>query len=137
MPLRGYGLLVGKVVGSRPPRDNTPHWVLFVQPGDPKHPHYRVGVNFQKTQPGDELQSQYQIVKFSGRGAAGQLIKSIRKLGVPDAFVTADSTPDLPRLDFVRGGFLDPAEFIDLKPGDKKLFKAFLTSPEGCNGSRQ
>lgn len=125
MPLRGYGLLIGKVVGSRPPRGNEPHWALFVQPGDPKHPHYRVGVNFQKTQRGDEIQSQYQIVKFSGRGAAGTLIGAIRALGIPDAFLTADSTPGLPRLDFVRGGILNARKFIDLKAGDTRLMKAF------------
>ncbi len=49
MALDGYGLLIGKIAASRPKRPGTPHWLLMMQPGDPKHPPYRVAVNLQDT----------------------------------------------------------------------------------------
>ena len=80
MALNGYGLLIGKIVASRPQRPGSPHWLLMVQPGDMDHPPYRVAVNLQMTERGKAPELQYQIVDFrSRRTAAGDaLIKELR-----------------------------------------------------------
>jgi uncharacterized protein YukJ len=125
MPLQGYGLLIGRVTGARPPRKGSAHWVLFVQPGDPKHPSYRVAVNFQNTHHRGPSEAQYQIVNFSGRGPGAALMREIRALGEPKNFLAADSRSDIPRLDFVRDEILNLNKFKDLRVGDTTLEKSF------------
>jgi uncharacterized protein YukJ len=114
MPLPGYGLLIGRITASRPPRRNTPHWLLMVQPGDPRHPAYRVAVNLQPTARGQPAALQYQTVPIgSARTRIGDaLIKELASLGPTSAFLPADSNPTLPRLDFVRGSLIDPHKFV-------------------------
>ena len=127
MGLHGYGLLIGKIVGSRPQRQNSPHWLLMVQPGKADHPSYRVAVNLQETAHGHHPQAQYQIVNFSGRSAraASSLIQKLRSRGMTPSFLTADSDPAIPSLDFVRGGFLDPNRFVDVPAGASPLRSRF------------
>ncbi len=130
MALPGYGLLIGKIVGSREKRPGTPHWLLMVQPGDPQHPPYRVAVNLQdSTDRNKPAELQYQIVTFGGKARSAQagnaFVEKLNKLALTDNFITADSEHSLLRLDFVRGGVIDPAKFKDLPTGDKSLQKAF------------
>ncbi len=129
MPLFGYGLLIGKIVGSRPQRHGYPHWLLMVQSSDPKHPPYRVAVNLQSAQRGKSPDIQYQIVNFSRRatreGAA--LIDTLQRQGKRGmrSFTLADSNRAVPRLDFVRGGIIDPNKFLDLPAGSDPLHDKF------------
>jgi hypothetical protein len=71
MGLHGYGLLIGKVVASRPQRPGKPHWLLMVQPGNSEYPAYRVAVNLQPRERGQPPELQYQIVQFDGRSSHG------------------------------------------------------------------
>jgi uncharacterized protein YukJ len=130
MALLTYGLLIGKIAGSRPKRPGNPHWLLMVQPGNPEHPAYRVAVNLQSTEKGATPELQYQIVNFGRRGkpAGDTLIKKLEGLGMTREFVSAASEPAVPRLDFVRGGFIDPRKFADLRPGSKALEGEFKTT---------
>jgi len=127
MILNAYGLLIGKIIGSRPKRPGSPHWLLMVQPGNPEHPPYRVAVNLQSTAKGKIPELQYQMVNFGRRGspAADRLIQQLTALGATSGFLQAASEPSAPRLDFVRGGFLNPKKFADLPPGSKALEDAF------------
>lgn len=130
MALNGYGLLIGKITASRPKRPGTPHWLLMVQPGDPEHPPYRVAVNLQETKEKRQpAELQYQIVEFGGRSrraqAGNELIEKLKTRGMTPSFVTADSDPELPRLDFVRGGIIDPGKFVELPAGQKELENEF------------
>ncbi len=132
MALPEYGLLIGKITASRPKRPGNPHWLLFVQPGDTQHPPYRVAVNLQETEHGREPDLQYRIVKFGGRGRAAQagnaLVKTLTRLRTMPSFmtfVTADSDPTAPRLDFVRGGIFNPDDFADLPAGSNSLREEF------------
>ena len=127
MIIGGYGLLIGRIAASRPKRPGSPHWLLMVQPGNPEHPAYRVAVNLQSTERGRTPELQYQIVDFGRRAtpAGSALIKKLEGLGMTPDFLAAASLPSLPRLDFVRGGFLDPRKFADLRPGSKTLENEF------------
>jgi uncharacterized protein YukJ len=132
MALPEYGLLIGKITASRPKRPGNPHWLLFVQPGDTQHPPYRVAVNLQETEHDKAPELQYRIVKFGGRGRAAQagnaLVKTLTRLRTMPSFmtfVTADSDPSVPRLDFVRGGIFDPDDFTDLPAGSNSLREEF------------
>ena len=53
---------------------------------------------------------QYQIIDFNRRStkAGDALIKALTKLAPTRYFFPLSSMPDLPRLDFVRGGLTDP-----------------------------
>src|SRR5262245_16649128 len=127
MALSGYGLLIGKISASRPQRRSSPHWLLLVQPGDPEHPSYRVAVNLQTTEARKAPELQYQIVDFarSSTSSGKSLIKAIEDLGPTRNFLSASSTPNLPHLDFVRGGFLNPKRFKDLPARARTLQDEF------------
>jgi uncharacterized protein YukJ len=127
MTLGTYGLLIGKITASRPKRAGGPHWLLLVQPGNPEHPAYRVAVNLQSTERGRAPELQYQIANFGRRStpAAGALIKKLEALRMTPDFQLAAAQPTLPRLDFVRGGLIDPRKFDDLRPGSKALENEF------------
>ena len=114
MPLNGYGLLIGKVTGSRPQRKGNPHWLLFVQPADAHHPPYRVAVNLQSTEKGESPEIQYQVVDLAANSA---LIRKLAKIGATPSFLPAGTDQTVPCLDFVRGGFLDPSDFEDVPSG--------------------
>jgi hypothetical protein len=152
MELHAYGLLIGRITASRPKRPGSPHWLLMVQPRDPEHPAYRVAVNLQTTEPRRASEPevlargkktpvlQYQILDFGRRGgtpAGNALIKKLISLGMTRSFLSADSEPSIPRLDFVRGGFIDPRKFVDLPAGSKTLlneFKRTLTEARNSGG---
>ena len=127
MELGGYGLLIGKITASRPQRRGDPHWLLVVQPGDPDHPSYRIAVNLQTTEKKKAPELQYQIIDFNRRStkAGDALIKALTKLAPTRYFFPLSSMPDLPQLDFVRGGFIDPAKFADLPARSRALQNEF------------
>ena len=140
MELHTYGLLIGKITASRPKRPGSPHWLLMVQPKDREHPAYGVAVNLQTTAPRrtSELEPkargkkitvlQYQVVDFGRRGgtpAGNALMKKLVRLGVTPSFLSANSEPSIPRPDFVRGSFIDPGKFIDLRADSKMLLNEF------------
>ena len=50
---------------------------------------------------------------------------TLRRLGATPAFMTAASEPSIPRLDFVRGGIIDPNKFKDLPTGANPLRQTF------------
>jgi uncharacterized protein YukJ len=125
--LPGYGLLIGKIVGVRFERSGSPHLLLFVQPGNPDHPAYRVAVNLQSTDRHHVSDLQYQVVDFGGRSTstAKALIRKLTHLGQTPAFATAASDPTIPRLDFVHGGIIDPKKFKDMPKGSNPLRQTF------------
>jgi uncharacterized protein YukJ len=127
MILNAYGLLIGEITGSRPKRPGSPHWLLMVQPGNPGHPPYRVAINLQSTAKGKAPELQYQIANFGRRSTpAGEaLIRKLVALGKTESFLSAASEPSVPRLDFVRGGFINPKKFSDLPAGSKALEDEF------------
>lgn len=124
--LPGYGLLIGKIVGARLQRSGSAHLLLFVQPGNADHPTYRVAVNLQSTDRHHVSDLQYQVVDFGSRStrAATALVGTLRRLGATPAFLTAASE-SIPRLDFVRGGIIDPNKFKDLPTGANPLRQTF------------
>lgn len=130
MALHGYGLLIGKITASRTQRPKNPHWLLMVQPKDPQHPPYRVAVNLQTTERGKAPELQYQIVNFArSRTPSGdKLLAALQSRGATPNFLTAASDPELPRLDFVRDGFLKPNRFEDLRAGSRKLQAEFRST---------
>ncbi len=139
MALSGYGLLIGKVIASRPKRRGTAHWLLVVQSGDLKHPPYRVAVNLQETEKkGQAAELQYQIVDFGGRGRLAEvgnaLVKKLTARGMTPSFITADSDPSIPQLDFVRGGMIDPnpKSFTELPAGSTGLQKEFAKAVDAA-----
>src|SRR6185312_13126911 len=127
MALSGYGLLIGKISASRPQRRSNPHWLLLVQPGNPEHPSYRVAVNLQTTEARKAPELQYQVVDFgrSSTSAGKALIKAIEDLAPTPDFLPVSSMPNLPRLDFVRGGFINPKRFKDLPARSRALQDEF------------
>jgi uncharacterized protein YukJ len=107
MPLPGYGLLIGKLQGYRPPRPKSSHFLLFVEPARRGHPPYRVAINVGVSDgaPGIEVQAS---VLTRGSGAA--LVKKLRSLGQLDNFTLATDA-SVPTLDFVRDGVVDAKGF--------------------------
>jgi hypothetical protein len=111
----------------------------MVQSGDLKHPPYRVAVNLQETEKkGQAAELQYQIVDFGGRGrlaeAGNALVKKLTARGMTPSFITADSDPSIPQLDFVRGGMIDPSpkSFTELPAGSTGLQKEFAKAVDAA-----
>jgi hypothetical protein len=121
--LHAYGLLLGSVSGFRGPRKKDPHLVLFVQPGDPSHPQYRVAINLQPTAPAASAGLEYQIVDLARNRGAATLIKAIRDLDGAGSFQVASSDDKVPCLDYVRDEYLGLTKFT---PADAAL-KTALT----------
>jgi uncharacterized protein YukJ len=109
MALKSYGLLIGKLSGSRPQSGGHSHWLLMVQPKLPGHPVYRVAVNLQPIPRGKPPDLEYQVVKFA---AEDPLIRKLTAVGATPDFLLADAHPTQPRLDFVRGSVVDPKKFV-------------------------
>jgi len=124
MPLSGYGLLIGKIVGSRPQQGGHPHWLLMVQPALKGHPPYRVAVNLESSASGAAPEVQYQVidVNASGTPALRALVRNLVERGPTDSFLVG---PDVPRLDFVRGDLLDPGAFATVPAGANPLSDQF------------
>jgi uncharacterized protein YukJ len=122
MPLPGYGLLIGKISASRPPRPTGSHWLLWVQPGNASHPPYRVAVNLKSTVKDRAPGLQYQIVNYSDRDA---LVRKLKKIGVTQNFLEAGPDSSIPRLDFVRGDVVKPNKFVDVLGSSNPLLDKF------------
>ncbi|WP_206956272.1 DUF2278 family protein [Trinickia acidisoli] len=127
MALYGYGLLVGKVKAYRPQRHGSPHALIMVQPNVEGHPPYRVAVNLGSAQPGTQSEIEYQIVDIDAHGTpeARQLAERLRNIGATDNFLLTDGHPELPCLDFVRGGLLDLQQFTDVPSGEDPFRSEF------------
>ncbi|HEY4341486.1 MAG TPA: DUF2278 family protein [Steroidobacteraceae bacterium] len=108
MALHGYGLLIGRITGFRPPQGQMPHWLWMVQPANPRHPPYRVAVNVPAVQPRDNSEIEFQVLDLTNH----PLVRKLRKfkIGTP-SFLIAGEVLDLPRLDFGRGDVVDPKKF--------------------------
>jgi len=95
--LEAYGLLIGKVTGTRPARGMDSHWVIFVQPANAAHPPYRVAIDV-------GAHVQFQTVALDKVAGAASLVAALRKRGATDYFTLAEDDASVPRLDYVRGG---------------------------------
>src|ERR1700722_5214026 len=125
MALSTYGLLIGRIVGSRPQRGGHPHWLLMVAPSTKGHPAYRVAVNLQSTDPSGPPEVQYQAIEdaeTNGRPGLQALIARLKAMGATSSFLVE---PGLPALDFVRGDLVDPAAFQANDGGANPLKDAF------------
>ncbi len=124
MPLSGYGLLIGTVVGSQPQHGGNPHWLLMVQTKNAGHPLFRVAVNLQSSVKTGDPQIQFQDIDVNRDGRSGlkALTAAIEQIGATDSFLTASDHPTLPSLDFVRGDILDNQSFQDI-PEDADPFR--------------
>jgi hypothetical protein len=117
MSLPAYGLLVGKIVGSRPQAGGHPHWLLMVQSTAPGHPPYRVAVNLESADPAAPPEIEYQVIDVASDGLPGlkTLVDGLKTRGATDSFLVG---ADLPTLDFVRGGLVDAAKFQTVAAGN-------------------
>lgn len=125
MALSTYGLLIGRIVGSRPQRGGHPHWLLMVAPSTTGHPAYRVAVNLQSTDPSGPPEVQYQAIEdaeTNGRPGLQALIARLKAMGATSSFLVE---PGLPALDFVHGDLVDPAAFQANDSGANPLKDAF------------
>ncbi len=112
MGLEGYGLLVGKIVASRPPRKGSPHWLLFVQPDTPGHSPYPRGCPTSDRAARHRRQAlRFQAVDLSDERR--KLAQKLRALGATPSFELARGNADVPTLDYVRDGWLDAKKFKD------------------------
>lgn len=130
MPLPGYGLLIGSIVDSRPQQGGSPHWLLMVQPAERSHPPYRVAVNLQSSVPTSQPEVQYQCIdiRAAGTSALKNLSQRLSRNGGTPNFVRAADNPNSPALDFIHGGIIDPAAFIDIPPGADPFRDAFVAA---------
>ncbi|HEX5185202.1 MAG TPA: DUF2278 family protein [Allosphingosinicella sp.] len=108
MALSSYGLLIGHPIASRSHGGGHPHWLLMVAPAMAGHPPYRVAVNLSGSDPtAPEIEFQMIDVESEGTAALKALVDKLRAHGASQSF----ETDGVPRLDYVRGGLLDPAKF--------------------------
>jgi hypothetical protein len=109
MPLQGYGVLYGTVETVREPRAGETHWLLIVQPLDPKHPPYRVGLELWHP-PGHPIGIEGQWCNLTkGNPNAKSTAQAMLSEHAPGAgpsnfFTVADGQK--PGLDYVRSGIL-------------------------------
>ncbi len=97
MTLRSYGVLAGRVVGSRAEGgSDTPHFQIHVRAGGVD---YRVAVNVLSSESPSEL------LYVADERFAHPLLDELA--GVPDGFTTVPSARGGLALDFVRGNLLD------------------------------
>jgi uncharacterized protein YukJ len=131
MALHSYGLLVGKIVGFREPRGHRPHWLLFIQPSEPEHPPYRVGLNAPTYQPADQSEIEYQVVPLKpALPLVGKLRALAKKGGTPN-FLLASQDDKLPRLDYADSSLVDPLKFQSEKTGEPKVQRKTRPQPVG------
>ena len=124
MPLPAYGLLIGEITSSRPQTGGHPHWLLMVQASTPGHPPYRVAINLQSEDASAPLDIEYQVIDIDkdGTKALKALAAKLRATKATPSFLVGE---DLPTLDFVRGGLLDPSAFQQAKKKSDPLKSAF------------
>lgn len=119
MPLPAYGLLIGKVVGSRPHGSGRLHWLAMVQPAAQGHPPYRVAAML-----GAEIAYQIIDVAKDGSQKLKDLVAGLRAQKQSPNFLVQ---PPL-TLDFQSVG-LDLKAF---KPSDAALHTAFDKAVEAA-----
>jgi uncharacterized protein YukJ len=124
MPLPAYGLLIGKVTGSRAQAHGHPHWLAMVAPSTQGHPAYRVAVNLQSTDPDAPPEIEYQVIDVNTQGtpALRDLVARLQAIGQMTSFQTG---PDLPTLDFVHDGLVDQTAWQTIPAGANPLQDAF------------
>jgi uncharacterized protein YukJ len=124
VPLSTYGMLIGRITGSRPQAGGHPHWLLMVQPSLTGHPAYRVAVNLESSEVGAPPEVEYQAIDVDkdGSPALQNLVKALRKTGATNSFLTG---PEVPALDFVRGKLIDPGAFQAVAKGQSPVKSAF------------
>jgi hypothetical protein len=127
MGLHGFGLLMGNVVASRAQRSGKPHWLLMVQPGNLEHPAHPGRSQLATKRTGLTAGAAISDCTIGGRSGSGgkALIKKSAKLGLTPNFFEADTDLSVPRLDFVRGGIVNPGKFVDLPAGANPLRNRF------------
>jgi uncharacterized protein YukJ len=97
MPLRRYGVLVGRVTDSRSEGGtDSPHFQVRVQSGDTS---FRVAVNVLSRQSPSEL------LYLADEAFAHPVVDAV--LGLPDGFTPLPSRPGSGALDFIRGNLFD------------------------------
>jgi uncharacterized protein YukJ len=116
MQIPNYGLLTGVLLDHSPQHGGNPHYQLFIKADGIS---YRVAVNLESTValPDAPPELQFQVVpdlKKSDLAGAKALTGQVRNL---NSFAPKGSRPDLPSLDFVRGGVLKMASFQTIPRG--------------------
>lgn len=108
MPVDPYGVLVGKVVGSRREgrEDDTPHYQVHVQ--DAAGTSYRVAVNVKSSQSPSELL--YVVDDDFSHPITARLS------GLGSGWTVLDKRPESGSVDFIRGNFFDKAVMRLLPP---------------------
>ncbi len=136
MALKNYGVLIGKVVDHYPQPGGNPHYVIEVAAADST---YRVALNLESTQKGAPQVLQYEIDDTFGAqaGAAANLVASLRGLAqthLSGVFLLKGVSGNVPTLDYVRGGFTNPATFpalpIGANPEDNTFSDTFKRTAE-------
>jgi uncharacterized protein YukJ len=140
MPLKNYGVLIGKVVDHYPQPGGNPHYVVEVAAAGST---YRVAVNLESTQTGTPQALQYKIDAAFGAqgGAAADLVTTLRGLAreKPDgAFFLKGVATNAPTVDYVRGGITDPTSFATLparsNPEDNTFSDTFKQIAQQAKG---
>ncbi|MDC0767964.1 DUF2278 family protein [Streptomyces sp. HD] len=107
MPLKTYGVLVGRAVDTRREgAHDTPHYQIHLT--DDQGTHYRAAVNVQSQQKPAEL------LYFVSEDFRHPITD--RLAGLQSGWNTLPSGPGGPNLDFVRGNLFDPALMRKLPP---------------------
>lgn len=138
MPLPAYGLLIGTPTASRPQSGGHPHWLVMVQSSLRNHPPYRVAVNLASTDPNGPPEVEHQVidVETSGTQPLKDLVAKLR--GLEPTMGSFQTGGDLPSLDFVRDGLLDPSQFVTdsdtLKDQFQKALDAAISDDETKGG---
>jgi uncharacterized protein YukJ len=131
MPLKNYGVLIGKVVDHYPQPGGNPHYIIEVAAAGTT---YRVAMNLESTQRGAPQALQYKIDSAFGTegGIAANLLTTLRNLATdnPDGtFRLKAIDSSAPVVDYVRGGLTDPASFgtlpVDSNPEDNDFADTF------------
>jgi len=132
MSLPHYGLLTGSVLAHGDQHGGNPHYLITVEAGGV---HYRVAVNLKSTiGTGSSSELQYQIIPDLKKGNAKA--KALAA-AIPDrkAFQLAGGG-QVPTLDFVRGGFLDPAKFLAIDPKKNKFYDGLVAAANQAQGDQ-
>lgn len=141
MPLSYYGLLTGQPVELITQHGHNPHFLLSVKAGTSI---YRVALNIQSTA-SDGTTSvpslQYQIVDNLAQSKLAPARKLVAAIHNTHSFLLAAQQASLPRLDYVRGGFLDMSKFTaapaSASPAGNPLLQKLIAAVHRASADRQ